>query len=456
MIAGWLCALVVLGATPKELIRLTVTVNDHAVDLVLRERETLLQAAVNLCDSDKVGLDKEIQPFERDKCVVDAVTIMGSQLGVPVSERSIGPALFNTTGVGTVGHYDPHTTGGSAKMHVAIEVPIQVDNGDAENTTQELKLRVAPWTTATEAATNVARRYHQHSDLPSMRKLTNYPIRYSLGFWKAADLNLIKNKIGLEATRKSNPIDPRLRQAEEATVAGSPRAVVSFDEYYPRYFVLHWPTLIFDWNRVKVAGAFLPPHDGEVCIRVDLKVNVLKKKAEQLTTCFGESDVITFSNFTDIDPQYRHRLTAYMKSKNGQVIGEGDSAEFSVSPPLLPEHWGVKQSSVVTSFLNLLKGAVSGWIYMDGGSDDPNTATPGNKGWKVGHTMIGNIRLNALEVLVQRMVTQNVPGDFLEAGTWRGGATIFMKGVLRAMSVDMAASEGRVAGRYSEMMRIVR
>jgi hypothetical protein len=36
------------------------------------------------------------------KCVVDAITIMGSQLGVPVSERSIGPALFNTTGAGTI------------------------------------------------------------------------------------------------------------------------------------------------------------------------------------------------------------------------------------------------------------------------------------------------------------------------------------------------------------------
>jgi hypothetical protein len=96
----------------------------------------------------------------------------------------------------------------------------------------------------------------------------------SIGFWKAADVNLIKNKIALEATRKSNPIDPRLRQAEEATVAGSPRAVVSFDEYYPRYFVLHWPTLIFDWNRVKVGGAFQPPHDGQVCVRVDLKVSL--------------------------------------------------------------------------------------------------------------------------------------------------------------------------------------
>ena len=76
---------------------------------MLRERETLLQAAVKLCDSDRVALDKEAKPVERDKCVVDAITIMRSQLGVPVSERSIGPALFNTTGAGTIGHYDPHS-----------------------------------------------------------------------------------------------------------------------------------------------------------------------------------------------------------------------------------------------------------------------------------------------------------------------------------------------------------
>lgn len=248
-------------------------------------------------------------------------------------------------------------------------------------------------------------------------------------------------------TRKSNPIDPRLRQAEEA---GSPRAVVSFDEYYPSYFVLHWPTLIFDWNRVKVAGAFLPPIDGEVCVKVELKVDALgplEKEGEPLTTCFGESDTVTFNNFVQVDSQYRHRLTAYLKNKEGKIVGEGDSAEFSLSPPLLPEYWGQQQSSVQTSFLTLLKGAVSGWIYMDGGDDNPDLATPGNKGWTVGHTMIGNIRLNALQVLVQRMVAQNIPGDFLEAGTWRGGATIFMKGILRAMEVDMAAAEGRAEGR---------
>jgi hypothetical protein len=75
-----LCVLLVaVVARPKALVRLDVTVNNRSVELVLRERETLLQAALKLCDSDRVALDKEAKPVERDKCVVDAITTMGTE-----------------------------------------------------------------------------------------------------------------------------------------------------------------------------------------------------------------------------------------------------------------------------------------------------------------------------------------------------------------------------------------
>ena len=48
-------------------------------------------------------------------------------------------------------------------------------------------------------------------------------------------------------------------------------------------------------------------------------------------------------------------------------------------------------------------------------------------------TMIGLRRLENLEDCVRRVVAEGVPGDLLEAGVWRGGASIFMRGVLAVL-----------------------
>lgn len=48
-------------------------------------------------------------------------------------------------------------------------------------------------------------------------------------------------------------------------------------------------------------------------------------------------------------------------------------------------------------------------------------------------TMIGWARLNNIQECALAAIREKVPGDFVETGVWRGGASIFMKGVLRAM-----------------------
>ncbi len=47
-------------------------------------------------------------------------------------------------------------------------------------------------------------------------------------------------------------------------------------------------------------------------------------------------------------------------------------------------------------------------------------------------TMIGTRQLDNMQACVAAVVEQNVPGDLLEAGVWRGGMTIFMRAILRA------------------------
>jgi O-methyltransferase len=48
------------------------------------------------------------------------------------------------------------------------------------------------------------------------------------------------------------------------------------------------------------------------------------------------------------------------------------------------------------------------------------------------HTMVGVARLNNLHDLVQRSLDDRIPGNYVEAGIWRGGCCIMIKAVLKA------------------------
>jgi len=52
------------------------------------------------------------------------------------------------------------------------------------------------------------------------------------------------------------------------------------------------------------------------------------------------------------------------------------------------------------------------------------------------HTMIGRERLEQLDECIHRVLSDNVPGDFIECGVWRGGATIFMRGALAVHGIQ--------------------
>lgn len=47
-------------------------------------------------------------------------------------------------------------------------------------------------------------------------------------------------------------------------------------------------------------------------------------------------------------------------------------------------------------------------------------------------TMIGLKRLDNLEYCITEVLRKNIPGDLIETGVWRGGASIFMRAVLKA------------------------
>lgn len=53
-----------------------------------------------------------------------------------------------------------------------------------------------------------------------------------------------------------------------------------------------------------------------------------------------------------------------------------------------------------------------------------------------GETMVGMARLDNLQLCVETVLADSVPGDLIETGVWRGGSCILMKAVLAANGDD--------------------
>jgi O-methyltransferase len=51
-------------------------------------------------------------------------------------------------------------------------------------------------------------------------------------------------------------------------------------------------------------------------------------------------------------------------------------------------------------------------------------------------TMIGLKRLENIEYCVNKIIEDNIPGDLIETGVWRGGASIFMKALLKVNNIE--------------------
>lgn len=103
-------------------------------------------------------------------------------------------------------------------------------------------------------------------------------------------------------------------------------------------------------------------------------------------------------------------------------------------------------------YLDLMKRILTNTIYQD----PANPLTPvkaglrppgrvgafeeerraGGEDWPVtAHTMVGLKRLDNVQTCLEQVLADNIPGDVIETGVWRGGVCIFMRALLRAHDV---------------------
>lgn len=90
-------------------------------------------------------------------------------------------------------------------------------------------------------------------------------------------------------------------------------------------------------------------------------------------------------------------------------------------------------------YLDLMERCLTNTIYGDAPCDPWTGKTfdielrDNGRDWpSVAHTMIGAKRLRNTRALAERAIADGVPGDFIETGVWRGGASIMMRAVCAA------------------------
>ncbi|MGF1447317.1 MAG: TylF/MycF family methyltransferase [Pikeienuella sp.] len=95
-------------------------------------------------------------------------------------------------------------------------------------------------------------------------------------------------------------------------------------------------------------------------------------------------------------------------------------------------------------YLDLIEDAIVNRIYRD-----PPVQTKrwkrllfGEDNRKIGrdlpsqaHSMIGSVRMRNLRDLAERVLSEGIPGDFIETGVWRGGACVYLRAILKAHGV---------------------
>jgi O-methyltransferase len=89
---------------------------------------------------------------------------------------------------------------------------------------------------------------------------------------------------------------------------------------------------------------------------------------------------------------------------------------------------------LISLYVDLLKRSLLDVIY-----DAHEASVTGSRrapNWPVrAHTMIGAKRLDNVEFCTRDVLRRDVPGDFIETGVWRGGATILMRGIVQAYGI---------------------
>lgn len=133
----------------------------------------------------------------------------------------------------------------------------------------------------------------------------------------------------------------------------------------------------------------------------------------------------------------RYQVLQQIESLGAQVVALRAALTSSLQRLAAPAMPGGGASASL--YLDLLEASLTGTLNEDAsaapwsaGSYDPARRSLGRDWPATACTMIGTARMRNLRDLLERALANNVPGDFIETGVWRGGACIYARGIMAA------------------------
>jgi O-methyltransferase len=123
-----------------------------------------------------------------------------------------------------------------------------------------------------------------------------------------------------------------------------------------------------------------------------------------------------------------------------QVIHAGITSLLSAQRERAAHHPQAKEDSQAADrYLDLIESQLTGTLTANvsidpwtAGTFDPARRAVGRDWPATAETMIGTARMRNIRTLLHQVLSQDVPGDLIETGVWRGGACIYMRAILAA------------------------
>jgi hypothetical protein len=91
--------------------------------------------------------------------------------------------------------------------------------------------------------------------------------------------------------------------------------------------------------------------------------------------------------------------------------------------------WLLKRTAAAFGLEIVRRTRIKADAYTESGDAAKNRAEDAE-------SMVGTLQFDNMQMCIEDVVKNNVPGDVLEAGVWRGGMAIFMRGALKALGAN--------------------
>jgi O-methyltransferase len=201
---------------------------------------------------------------------------------------------------------------------------------------------------------------------------------------------------------------------------------------------------VFGWVVSKAPVAQVEfVHDGIVVGSCELTIS-----RPDVASVYGSSSPVGFQKAigtVGLAPAFTVEVRAVLHDGRRDIIAEIRGTQ-QLTPAITPstqlqepvyKGWG--RSRLVQRYLNLLEASLTGIIFEDAPCDywsdgkfDSTKRLLGRDWPSLSFSMIGSVRMRNLRYACETALLEDIKGDFIETGVWRGGACILMRGVLEA------------------------